>query len=75
MLNVHNKNSCEVVIMALNGKYMTPSSLFLERGGGLVGDIEGLNLKQIRIVYVCTTSNRFIYCQTDIYLLTKYDAL
>lgn len=50
MLNVHNKNSCEVVIMALNGKYMTPSSLFLERGGGLVGDIEGLNLKQIRIV-------------------------
>lgn len=53
MLNVHNKNSCEVVIMALNGKYMTPSSLFLERRGGggwLVGDIEGLNLKQIRIV-------------------------
>lgn len=50
MLNVHNKNSCEVVIMALNGKYMTPSSLFLERGGGVVGDIEGLNLKQIRIV-------------------------
>lgn len=48
MLNVHNKNSCEVVIMALNGKCMTPSSLFLERG--LVGDIEGLNLKQIRIV-------------------------
>lgn len=52
MLHVHNKESCEVVIFSLNGKYMTPSSLFLEKGGGgwLVGDIEGLNLKKIRIV-------------------------
>lgn len=50
MLHVHNKESCEVVILSLNGKYMTPSSLFLERGGGwFVGDIEGLNLKKFAL--------------------------